>query len=195
MPTSEILNPTREIKLRSGAKVSVKELSWLDALNFIKLLGDKTAAIGKALFNDEAAVAAAKSGDRSMITERLLAQLQNVVVSTEELCAFLFNKAAGLTPQDIADLSFTDAVKILRAALELTLNDEVMLEGNAVAARVMTLFPKTTPAAKETTMAPIPGSPAPASAVSYDGRERMQPLPTPSHSAASTLKSGSPATG
>jgi hypothetical protein len=129
----EILFPDSDLKLSTGEVIRVRELSWHEALEFLKKLSGHFGQFG--------------AGD---ITA-LLANLPALITSVDELALHLVDKAAGLTAERFTTLAARDALAVLDKAVEINLNEDLIQRGKKLAARFGGLAAEKTASPKSTT--------------------------------------------
>ncbi len=118
-----ILFPKKDVKL-GGGKIEVHEMAWPDALDLFNDLGSMASEFvgpdGRIKPNGEIAKALAAAG--------------------KDVVGKILKNSTDLKPEDIQWLPVSAVVLVVSAALELTLNDEVLNAGNAVAGRIRGAF-------------------------------------------------------
>lgn len=103
-----------------GRDYEVRELAWPEALEFFRRLGG---AVGSVLTPDG--------------RPRPLAELvPEWIGHAEKAVAYLLLHSAGISTDSMRQLPAAAVLRLTQAALSLTLNDEVILAGNAVAGRL-----------------------------------------------------------
>lgn len=144
---TEILNPKKELTI-AGETITVRELSWMDALDFIKqlagYLGSLVDAAGNFRIN--------------------IGTIADLVVTTNELALKLIAKTTGKDAAWIEALSLGDMLELIDIALALNLSDEILAKGKKIAGR----FQKFASAGAPPRTAP-PASPKPMSTSSATG--------------------------
>lgn len=66
--------------------------------------------------------------------------IPTLIESGGEAIDFLVQRSAGITAEELRQLPASHVVRLARAALELTVNEEVLNEGNAAAGRLRRAF-------------------------------------------------------
>lgn len=116
MSDETILFPDRGVKLSTGETITVRELSWHEALAFLRLLAEKLGTVGQA-------------------ADLSLTAFGDLVVSAADLSQWLAEKAAGLTADKFGALPARDALAVLDAALAVNLNEELLGRAKKIGAR------------------------------------------------------------
>ncbi len=119
--------PTRLVI--GSREFEVRELAWPEALEFFRRLGSTATA----LMTPEG---------KPRTTADFLPEL---IHQAGAAVAFLLQHSTGLAAEELQALPGTAVVQLTRAALELTLNDEVVTAGKAVAERLRRAFGHGTP--------------------------------------------------
>lgn len=127
---SEILAPKKVIAV-GGCKVEVRELAWPKALEFLKALGEEFTKSFEQT-NGDGSPPATIEGITKLIT------------GSQRLSEMLIVNATGLKPEQ---LSVSQAMDVLEAALELNLSDDLIARGKRFADSLRDRFAKVTPAA------------------------------------------------
>lgn len=164
------VHPVEVVKLRDGSGVEVRELSWIKALEFMSQLSAHaqeiveplTAEIAKCedrrpfppslkqgvqMEEYLAEMVKWEEARRQVIGRVLLSQVQKIITGSGSLAEFLLTHSVKLDPDRLNALGAADALRLLESAIGLTLNEEILSRGKAVAARVLAAF---TPAAVST---------------------------------------------
>jgi hypothetical protein len=115
---TEILHPVKSLTI-AGQEVTVKELPWFEAIEFIKKLSGFIGSLIDA--NGTLRV------DIGAVTE--------MIVSTDELATTLITKTTGKDSEWVKTLSLSDALSLLDTALALNLSDEIIQKGKSIAGR------------------------------------------------------------
>ena len=133
MAQAPILIPTREIRIAGGVTVTVREMAWPAALEFMRTLSVHVKKL---------VVPMLASGKVSMQTvlASVVDQLPDLVAGADEVSLLLLRKATDLSPEAIQSLGVREAMTILDAAIELNLNPEIIEQGKALAGRVSRTF-------------------------------------------------------
>jgi len=110
----ELLDPVRTVDI-GGEQVQVRELRWLDALQFLqKLAGGIEQVVGTQAIGADGTV-------------RLNAdKLREAVLSGGELANTLLAKATGLPQARLDALSASQALSLLQAAIEINFREELL---------------------------------------------------------------------
>ncbi len=110
----ELLDPVRTVDI-GGEQVQVRELRWLDALQFLqKLAGGIEQVVGTQAIGPDGTV-------------RLNAdKLREAVLSGGELANTLLAKATGLPQARLDALSASQALSLLQAAIEINFREELL---------------------------------------------------------------------
>ena len=116
----ELLDPVRTVDI-GGEQVQVRELRWLDALQFLqKLAGGIEQVVGTQAIGPDGTV-------------RLNAdKLREAVLSGGELANTLLAKATGLPQARLDALSASQALSLLQAAIEINFREELLGKLKAV---------------------------------------------------------------
>jgi hypothetical protein len=117
-----ILNPVTELTV-AGQLVTVRELRWAEALEFLQKLG---AHAGQAI-----TIGADGRIETALTAERLT----GIVTGAGELCDYLVVKSTGRDAGWFHALSASDALAVLDAALALNLSDEIIGRAKKLLAR------------------------------------------------------------
>ena len=125
--------PTR--LLIGPREFEVRELAWPEALEFFRCLGKTTTV----LLTPEG-----KPRPTSDFLPELITQAGTAV-------SYLLQHSVGLGAEELQSLPGTAVVRLTRTALELTLNEEVVAAGKAVAERLRRAFGPTTPSPSSST--------------------------------------------
>ena len=134
MTDLEIINPVVSVKFPTG-EIRVREMYFPQALELFQRLE-------KRLLGLLAEVVDLRTLDNS--TAALLV-LRAIAGSTDDI-VFILTNTTELTEAQARKLGSGVAMRLLRAALELTLNDEVLAEGKSAAGRLREAFgPKSVP--------------------------------------------------
>lgn len=146
MSDLEILNPVARVKV-GDREIEVRELAWPDALELFTRLGKRITGLlaeGLPPSSSDTAVAIGFG-------------LRAITGSTDDL-AFVLVKSTNLTDAQVRHLGTGAALRLLKAAMELTLNDEVLDAGKALAVRLGVAFgPISAPPSSSSSGAVIPG--------------------------------------
>jgi len=119
----EILFPDRDLKLSTGEVIRVRELSWREALEFLKKLAEHLGKSGSGL-------------NAATGLEGMIAQLPSLIAGADDLALWLAEKSAGLSAEKFGALAARDALAVLDKALEINLNEELLARGKSIAARL-----------------------------------------------------------
>lgn len=103
---------------------TLRELPWPEAMEFLRRLGAAAASF------------VTPEGRPRPIPELL----PEVLAHGEKAIAYLLQQSAGLSADELRRLPASVALRLTRTALELTLNDELIAAGNAVAGRLRRAF-------------------------------------------------------
>lgn len=133
-----ILRPEITVQLASGPVV-LRDLPWLDALEFLRRLSDHAKDI----------LAASTASDGSVDLAALLPKLTELVQNVGDLSTFLLTKSAGKDEAWLAQFGTFETMALLDAALEVNLSEGLIELGKKVAARLARVM-----AAKETSASP-----------------------------------------
>jgi hypothetical protein len=125
---------TKAVKIEGQDEMVMRELSWLDMIEFLKLMAQYAE-----MLMDE------KGGLRFNLD-----RATELVVSTEELSGFLITRSAGITPEELKGAPFHVGLELLDGALEINLSPETFAKAKNVLARVgaalgIKLKPRSTP--------------------------------------------------
>jgi hypothetical protein len=124
----EILHPVTELKINSET-VEVRELRWAHALEFLRKL---SAHVGKLVSVTSTGQIAA-----SLDMDKLVA----VITGAEDLAAYLVEKSTGKDANWLNELSVSDAVTVLDAALALNLSEDLLKKVSALGQRFAVVMP------------------------------------------------------
>jgi hypothetical protein len=148
----EVFNPITSVT-GNGITIQVKELNWLNGVEFLKLLakhiGSFITTDGKISINPDTAVA--------------------LVADTKELADWLILKTTTMSQSDIDNLSFTEGIGLLEAAISMNVRADFFVKAKRIGNRVasaMNLKPKVNPV------------PLPKSSTSLSGRDIVTSQPT-----------------
>ncbi len=103
---------------------SVRELAWPEAMEFLRKLGTAAACF------------VTPDGRPRPISDLL----PEVLAQGENAIAYLLQQSIGLGPDDLRQLPASVTLRLTQSALELTLNDDLIVAGNAVAERLRRAF-------------------------------------------------------
>ena len=143
MNETKILMPEKEIRISgSDAPLTVGALSWKDGLAFV-------AKISQTILQQASFIATlGENGLASLTAEKI----GEVVAGSAELCEWLltrtvFGKTASaqpstLNPSTLQAMPVVDVLRLLDAALEVNLSEEVLGLGKSVGGRLAALMPK-----------------------------------------------------
>jgi hypothetical protein len=120
-PPTRLLIGTREFEVR--------ELAWPEALEFFRRLGAATTSL---------LTAEGKPRPTADFLPELITQAGSAV-------SFLLQHSVGMSADDLQSLPGTAVVRLTQSALELTLNEELIAAGKAVAERLRRAFGPPTP--------------------------------------------------
>ncbi len=119
--------PTR--LLIGRREFEVRELAWPEALEFFRRLGAATTAM-------------LTSDGKPRPTADFLPEL---ITQAGAAVSFLLQHSVGLSADELQSLPGTAVVRLTQSALELTLNEDVVAAGKAVAERLRRAFGPPTP--------------------------------------------------
>lgn len=111
--TLEILSPNRQVKLRNGAEVTVRELSWREQKQVMDRI---LAQIGK--------VRSGIDGGKLSLSLDLVTE---AVKESTELSEFLIEKTTAMGGEKIGELALTEFFAVLEQAVDL--NISIYMEG------------------------------------------------------------------
>ncbi len=103
---------------------NVRELAWPEAMEFFRRLGSAAASLVTA------------DGRPRPMAELL----PEMLTQGEKAIAYLLQQSVGLGPDDLRQLPASVAFRLTQAALEQTVNDDLIAAGNAVAERLRRAF-------------------------------------------------------
>ncbi len=127
----EVINPEVAVPFKGG-ELRVREMYFPQALELFGRLEKRLVGLFAA------------SGELTTIDQAALALLavRAIAGSTDDV-VFILTNSTELTEDQVKRLGPTAAMKLLQAALELTLNEEVIASGKAMAARLGGAFSRT----------------------------------------------------
>ena len=129
-----ILNPETTVALSCGT-VTVRELRRKDATLFLVKLGAAASAY------------ITKDADGTIRLNLDLSKLTELITQSDELANFLAARSSGLTYEQIGELSMSEFLTLLNAALELNLSDDLL----AIAKKTAGLLAKAVPGTRTQT--------------------------------------------
>ena len=149
--------PEKEVRIStSDAPLTVGALCWKDGLAFI-------AKISQTIIQQATFIAGiGKEGFASLTVEKI----GEVVAGSAELCEWLLtrvvftNPSAKLAPADLQAMPVVDVLRLLDAALEVNLSEEVLGLGKSVGGRLAALMPKRPGSATSTRISSATAIPA-----------------------------------
>lgn len=110
----DILRPDIQLKLHDGP-VTVHELPWLDAKEFLKRLSTHFSTLTNAYIQG-----------KSDVSIEQLTDISTLIGNTTELADFLILKSTGKDQAWLDSRTLTEAAALLQASLETTLNDGLL---------------------------------------------------------------------
>ncbi len=151
-PETRILNPKKELMI-AGETVTVRELAWMDALDFLKQLGGY---LGKFI---------SPKGE----IEISASSITDIIANTDELSTALVTKTTGRDADFLRTVSLGQMLDLIDAALELNLSEEILAKGKKIAGRFQGFAGVPSPR----TAMPAPPSATPTT--SSSGRDTAEP--------------------
>lgn len=117
-PAPSIHDPVREIAISTGM-IQIKEMPWMQALKFIKMLSDHCKTF--------------QQPDGSFKFET--ARLAELIAGIEHVSFFLLLHSTGKDNQWVESLPLGDALLVLDAALSLNISPEIMGRAKKIGSR------------------------------------------------------------
>jgi len=124
----DLLNPVTEVKI-GNETIKVSELNWLDAVSFLKQLATKAGQ-----FTNE-------QGQLVITPEKLT----EVVSSAGDLSTWLVKKATDKDDDFLKNVSFSDGLTLLDAALSRNLRPDFFAKLRLIGDRVKAVIAKSSP--------------------------------------------------
>jgi hypothetical protein len=112
---NNVWNPIIEVSVR-GEQVEVKELVWTDAMELFK----RMTGLATGLLNEQGKI---------ILNKDLILQM---FAANEQLIVFLLKKSTGKDEAWINGLSALDFMKLMTAAVELNLREEIVSTGKGL---------------------------------------------------------------
>ncbi|MCW5558121.1 MAG: hypothetical protein KIT22_09870 [Verrucomicrobiae bacterium] len=128
-----VLTPERSVTLSTGQTVTVREMSWPKARLFLASFGELGQRLGDAFRPSGPDTTAAALG------AAILGKLPDLIRESTALSESLVGGCVVELVTGrlvVTDLTASDFMRLLDASLEVTLNEDILGLGNAVAARV-----------------------------------------------------------
>lgn len=157
MPIETIKQRTVTLQMEGGSAITVRRLRWKAAKAFLRMLADTLGQLykGGGLSLAEPGSAPAAFADR----------IPELIAQSEELTQFLIQNSTDLNAEQIDALDALAASEVLRAALEVNLDEELKKCWAGIAAVVAGLMPgskrstTTSPSVPSTPTSSMPATP------------------------------------
>jgi hypothetical protein len=118
MGNNSVLNPVKEVPLKNGETVTVRELRAIDGLEFIKRLSGYFGS-----FQSSAA-------DGGMM--RLRMEVEKIITGATEVAEFLVLRSTGKDRSWMEQLSTEDLIDVLTAAIDLNVSEGLIKKARGV---------------------------------------------------------------
>jgi hypothetical protein len=115
----EILNPITELKLADGTPVTIRELSWPDALVFISKLAKQAGSF------------TSSDGRLEVSPEKL----SEIVISAQDLSEWLVLKSTGKDDAWLKERTFSEGLDLVEAAVSMNLRPDFFAKLKRIGSR------------------------------------------------------------
>jgi len=134
MSPDSISQRTVDVETTFG-RITVRRLPWKKTLLFLKTLAGNFTLV-QDLLRSARGAADEPSADKLNLVALLLPKLPDVVLGVEGLADLLLQHAAGIERERIESLDTVDALRLIEAALEVNLDDDLKNSCAGIAGRL-----------------------------------------------------------
>lgn len=132
---TNVWTPTRKVTLRAGDVVTVRELSWPQAMEFLGLVGEHARGFIQSSGGET---------DRAQIVRGLIEQIPTLAIRAREIGDFLLAHCVESGPTGLESRGVADVLKVLEAAVALNLSTEVLEAASSLGKVIGAAFLTTT---------------------------------------------------